>query len=126
MLKRSLRVLGFLALLLVLTGLAWLYVMHKGWPLWALPTLVLVALLLIWLAAGLRRRWLAWRLRRRLARDMPRVAGSQHAAFDAQWGAGLQVLRQARLGGRRSSLYALPWMLSLDVGPCQTQDDYAR
>ncbi|MFC3864219.1 type VI secretion protein IcmF/TssM N-terminal domain-containing protein [Alcaligenes aquatilis] len=126
MLKRSLRVLGFLALLLVLTGLAWLYVMHKGWPLWALPTLVLVALLLIWLAAGLRRRWLAWRLRRRLARDMPRALGSQHAAFDAQWGAGLQVLRQARLGGRRSSLYALPWMLSLDVGPCQTQDDYAR
>lgn len=126
MLKRSLRVLATLALLLVLTGLAWLYVMHNGWPLWAVLPLVLAALVLIWLVLWLRRRWLAWRLRRRLARDMPRVLGSNHAAFDAQWGAGLQVLRQARLGGRRSSLYALPWMLSLDVGPCQTQDDYAR
>ncbi|HRL21919.1 MAG TPA: type VI secretion protein IcmF/TssM N-terminal domain-containing protein [Alcaligenes sp.] len=126
MLKRSLRVLGTLALLVVLAGLAWLYVMHNGWPLWAVVPLVLVALVLIWSALWLRRRWLAWRLRRRLARDMPRVLGSNHAAFDAQWGAGLQVLRQARLGGRRSSLYALPWMLSMDVGPCQTQDDYAR
>lgn len=126
MLKRSVRLLAFLALFLVLTGLAWLLVMQRGWPLWAVLPLVTGALLCFWLAAWLRRRWLAWRLRRRLSKDMPRAPGANYAAFDAQWVAGLQVLRQARLGGRRASLYTLPWMLSLDVGSDRAQQSYGQ
>lgn len=126
MLKQSLRVLALLALLLVLTGLAWLLVMQCGWPLWAVLPLVAGALLCFWLVAWLRRRWLAWRLRRRLAKDMPRALGASYAAFDAQWMAGLKVLRQARLGGQRASLYTLPWMLSLDVGADRAQQGYGQ
>jgi type VI secretion system protein ImpL len=112
MLKRSLRVLGFLALLLVLTGLAWLYVMHKGLAAVGLANAGAGRTIADLAGAGLRRRWLAWRLRRRLARDMPRALAASMPRLMPSGGQGCRCCVRARLGGRRSSLYALPWMLS--------------
>lgn len=109
-------VLWFIGLACLITA-CWFVAMYRAWPLWAVAPLMLAVGLALWLAGVLRRRWIAWRLRRRLARDMPvTVGGMDVAPFDQQWKAGLQVLRDARLGGRRESLYALPWLLAIDVG----------
>lgn len=104
--------------------LCWLMVMYWAWPLWAIVPVLLALLVVVWLGLAVRRRWIAWRLRRKLARDMPRSAsGIDVTPFDQQWKAGLQVLREARLGGRTASLYALPWILSIKVGePTEDHD----
>src|SRR5690554_3527839 len=114
----------WLAGLVLVVVVCWLLVMYWAWPLWAIVPMLLGLLIAVWLGLALRRRWVALRLRRKLARDMPRTpSGVDTSSFDQQWKAGLQVLREARLGGRTASLYALPWMLSIDVGASSEQRD---
>ena len=56
--------------------LCWLMVMYWAWPLWAIVPVLLALLVVVWLGLAVRRRWIAWRLRRKLARDMPRSASA--------------------------------------------------
>lgn len=126
MLNRLLNIVFWLLMLALLALGCWLIVMYRGWPLWAMLPLAVGASVLAWCFMWLRRRWVAWRLRRRLAKEMPKAAGADHHEFDRQWHAGIKVLREARMGGRTTSLYALPWTLSIDVGPVSSSPDYAH
>lgn len=115
----------YLLLFALLVFSCWLVLVYQSWPLWTLVPLVLGVLVTVWLLLWLRRRWIAWRLRRKLARDMPMVnSKANYTAFDQQWKAGVQVLREARLGGGSKSLYSLPWLLSINVGGTSSDAGY--
>src|SRR3546814_3886561 len=84
MTKTLLGVIGWIVGLLILALACWLLGVFLGWPLWkpvALFVGIIVALLIL---AWLRRRWQAWRLRRRLARPAAATAEST-ARLDADW-----------------------------------------
>ncbi|UHL65683.1 SPOR domain-containing protein [Paralcaligenes sp. KSB-10] len=87
--------------------------MYLGWPEWRW-VLVFIALLAGgWVLAWLRRRWLAWRLRRRLARPVGNSGAVDLKHVDKDWKAGIHTLKQSRLSRFGSPLYVLPWFLSL-------------
>lgn len=119
MLKKLFFALLWLVALLALAAGCWLLSLYQDWPLWSVPLLFLGALLIIALGLWLRRRWIAWRLRRRLARDMSQpVRSAGHPELDALWKSGVQSLSQSRLGRSGNPMYALPWLMVLDaVGP---------
>lgn len=117
MAKKLLGILGWAIGLSVLALCCWLLGVFFGWPLWQSAALFLGVIVACLILAWLRRRWHAWRLRRRLARPATSMAEST-AQLDADWRAGLAALRQSRLSRFGSPLYVLPWFLTL--GP---QDD---
>lgn len=119
MTKKFLSAIAWIAGLLILALTCWLLGVFLGWPLWLSVALFFGIIVTIMILAWLRRRWYAWRLRRRLARPTTDIAESV-AQLDADWRAGLTALRQSRLSRFGSPLYVLPWFLTL--GP----EDKAR
>ena len=100
-----------LGLLLLAAG-CWILGIYLGWPLWRSALMfagVLLAGVSLW---WLRRQWLAWRLRRRLARPVGTTAIST-ARLDADWRAGVATLKRSRLSRFGSPLYVLPWYMIL-------------
>ncbi|NYT85140.1 type VI secretion protein IcmF/TssM N-terminal domain-containing protein [Pollutimonas harenae] len=119
MAKKLLSVLAGFIVLLILALACWLVGVILGWQLWQSLALFLGCVIAVLVLGWLRRRWHAWRLRRRLAR--PALSTSESTAqLDADWSAGLKALRQSRLSRFGSPLYVLPWFLTL--GP----EDQAR
>lgn len=119
MTKKLLVVIGWIIGLLVLALGCWLLGVFLGWPLWQSVALFFGLIVSAMILAWLRRRWHAWRLRRRLARPATGTVEST-AQLDADWRAGLTALKQSRLSRFGSPLYVLPWFLAL--GP----DDKGR
>ncbi|AEC20866.1 hypothetical protein PT7_2326 [Pusillimonas sp. T7-7] len=119
MAKKLLSVLAGIMILLILALACWLVGVLLGWQLWQSLVLFLGCIMAVLIMGWLRRRWHAWRLRRRLARPALNTSEST-AQLDADWRAGLTALRQSRLSRFGSPLYVLPWFLTL--GP----EDQAR
>lgn len=116
MLKKIFTLVLWLVLLLALAAGCWLVTLYRAWPLWAAPLLFLGVLLAGWLLVVARRHWIAWRLRRKLARGMHQPAREPgFAELDAQWKGGVQRLSQSRLARHGSPMYALPWVMVLDA-----------
>lgn len=109
------KLLIFIAWLLVLILLAlgcWLVGLYNQWPLWQSAALFAGVIVGAFVLAWLRRRWLAWRLRRRLARPVNDETFNTRR-LDADWRAGLSALKHSRLSRFGSPLYVLPWYLVL-------------
>lgn len=122
MMHRVVRFLLVAAGLALLAALCMAFVMYRGWSWWAALGLWLgILLVAVIVRAGLRR-WVTWRLKRRLASTMT-ADGSRadHSAFDRQWQAGLAVLRQSKYVGQTVSARRLPWILSLDLHDIPSQ-----
>lgn len=113
------RVFRFFALTAGLTLLAALclaFSLYQAWPWWTAVLLWLGILVVFALARAGWRRWVTWRLKRRLSSTMT-SAGRQanHAEFDRQWQAGLAVLQKSKYVGQTVSARRLPWILALDL-----------
>ena len=119
MTNKLLGVIAWVVGLAILALACWILGVFLTWPLWQSVALFLGLIVAGLVLAWLRRRWHAWRLRRRLARPTGATVEST-AQFDADWRAGLAALRQSRLSRFGSPLYVLPWFLAL--GP----DDAGR
>ncbi|MBV7486019.1 type VI secretion protein IcmF/TssM N-terminal domain-containing protein [Bordetella sp. BOR01] len=117
MFKKLLVLIAWLLGLILLALGCWLAGLYLQWPLWQSAMLFAGIIIGLCLLAWLRRRWLAWRLRRRLARP---VNGStvDTRRLDADWRAGLNALKNSRLSRFGSPLYVLPWYMAL--GPQET------
>ena len=115
MTKKLLGVIGWMVGLVILALACWLLGVFLSWQLWQSVALFVGVILAGFLLAWLRRRWLAWRLRRRLAR--PTMASTESTAqLDADWRAGLSALKHSRLSRFGSPLYVLPWFLAMGPG----------
>ncbi|MBO1112834.1 type VI secretion protein IcmF/TssM N-terminal domain-containing protein [Bordetella petrii] len=112
MFKKLLVVIAWVLGLILLALGCWMAGLYLQWPLWQSAALFAGILLGLWLLSWLRRRWLAWRLRRRLARP---VSGGtvDTRRLDADWRAGLSALKYSRLSRFGSPLYVLPWYMAL-------------
>lgn len=112
-----------LGILLLIVG-AWAFVMYMGWSLWTILPTVIGALVIAMLTGWLYRRWKGWRLRRALV-STPETNkdNDTNAIFEQQWQAGIQALRDGRLGTQGRTLYGLPWILMLDVVPPTENDE---
>lgn len=112
MFKKLLVLIAWLLGLLLLALGCWLAGLYFQWPLWQSAALFAGVLVAGALLAWLRRRWLAWRLRRKLAQPVNGAAFDTRR-LDADWRAGLRALKQSRLSRFGSPLYVLPWYLVL-------------
>ncbi len=101
--------------LAILALACWILGVYFTWPLWQSVALFLGVIVTGLILAWLRRRWHAWRLRRRLARPTGATVEST-AQLDADWRAGLAALRHSRLSRFGSPLYVLPWFLAMGPG----------
>lgn len=117
MTNKLLVVVAWVAGLLILALGCWVLGVFLSWQLWQSVALFIGIIVAGFVLAWLRRRWLAWRLRRRLARPTAAVVENT-SQLDADWRAGLAALRQSRLSRFGSPLYVLPWFLAM--GPDET------
>jgi type VI secretion system protein ImpL len=117
MIKKLLFLIVWLLGLLLLALGCWILGLYLGWPLWRSAVLFVGVLVAMWLLWWLRGQWLAWRLRRRLARPVGTTSVSTQR-LDTDWRAGVAALKQSRLGRFGSPLYVLPWYMIL--GPQDT------
>lgn len=113
MLKKILVFLLWLIGLIVLAMGCWAAGVYLDWPAWRWVLLFVGILVAVWLIAMLRRRWIAWRLRRRLAQPTTGTARISMAQVDRDWRAGVRVLQRSRLSRFGSPLYVLPWFIAL-------------
>ncbi len=113
MIKKLFLLLGWLAGLLFLAAACWLLGIYLNWPMWRWPLVFVGALAAGWIALRLRRYWLAWRLRRRLARPVGNSQTLNVQRVDQDWKAGVRTLRESRLSRFGSPLYVLPWFIAL-------------
>ena len=113
MLKKAGVLLLWAVLLVCIVLLLWGLALYQNWPLWYVPVIFIVALLLVFCLRGIGRRWYAWRLRRRMNSELPQSRRDEAPALDQDWNSGVQMLRQSRLSRLGSPLYVLPWFLTL-------------
>jgi type VI secretion system protein ImpL len=114
MIKKLFVFLGWLAGLVILAFACWVLGLYLGWPVWRSLLLLVAVLVAGWLLAWLHRRWLAWRLRRKLARPVSNTTNvNDPQRLDKDWKAGLRALKQSRLSRLGSPLYVLPWLIAL-------------
>ncbi|MFL9988899.1 type VI secretion protein IcmF/TssM N-terminal domain-containing protein [Paraburkholderia sediminicola] len=95
--------------LAALLAVCWLLTLVMAWPTWAIPSLFVGTLLVIWIGARLRRLWRNSMLRHRIARTRSRNLYDE-AELDEAFTTGLSRLKRSSLG-RMGALYALPWVL---------------
>jgi type VI secretion system protein ImpL len=112
MLKTGVLLLGLL-LLVCIVLLLWGLALYESWPLWYVPVICVVTLLVVLCLRWIGRRWYAWRLRRRMNSELPQRRRDEAPALDQDWNSGVQMLRQSRLSRLGSPLYVLPWFLML-------------
>jgi type VI secretion system protein ImpL len=113
MLKKAGVLLLWVLLLACIVLLLWGLALYKSWPLWYVPLICIVTLLVVFCLRGVGRRWYAWRLRRRMNSELPQSRRDEAPALDQDWNSGVQMLRQSRLSRLGSPLYVLPWFLTL-------------
>ncbi|OWT59105.1 type VI secretion protein IcmF/TssM N-terminal domain-containing protein [Candidimonas nitroreducens] len=113
MLKKLLVFLLWLIGLIALAMGCWIAGVYLAWPAWRWLLLFVGILVAAWLIVLLRRRWIAWRLRRRLAQPTAGTARISMAQVDRDWRAGVRVLQRSRLSRFGSPLYVLPWFIAL-------------
>lgn len=125
MINQMLRIVQIILLILVLLLGAWALVMYVGWPLWAIIPTLIGALLIFASTRWLYRRWQGWKLRKEFTNTSPTIKQNEQikAVFEQQWQAGIQTLRDGRLGTQGRTLYGLPWILVLDVVPAKESDE---
>jgi len=73
MLKKAGVLLLGLLLLVCIVLLLWGLALYKSWPLWYVPLICIVTLLVVFCLRGVGRRWYAWRLRRRMNSELPEL-----------------------------------------------------
>ncbi|MFL9950508.1 type VI secretion protein IcmF/TssM N-terminal domain-containing protein [Paraburkholderia agricolaris] len=114
MLHKILRAAGALLSFVVAAIGCWYLVLWVNWPTWGVGVLLALIVFGVFAAVFTRRRWVAWRIRRRLAVGMVTSSDREAVrALDRAWRAGFNRLRQLRQRRAGGALYALPWFLML-------------
>lgn len=110
--KIRLFLLGVLVVVFLAVGL-WALALYEDWPLSYVAVTLVGIIVFVIITRWVGRRWHTWRLRLRMNSELTQSRRDEAANLDQDWKAGVQLLRDSRLGRMGAPLYALPWFLML-------------